>query len=92
MLNIGDKLYHMDYEDSKASYTITSIIEVKDDEFMKDGTYYIIHADLLSNLTGYYQMEISNIDSEIGRFFSSKEKAKEMYAKWKKKKEGMKNE
>ena len=92
MLNVGDKLYYIDYEDSNASYTITSIIEVKDDELMKNGIYYIIHADLLSNLFGYYQKEVSNIDSEIGRFFSSKEKAKEMYAKWKKKKEGMKNE
>lgn len=30
MLKVGDKIYYIDYEDSKASYTIQSIYEVKE--------------------------------------------------------------
>lgn len=92
MLKIGDKIYHIDYEVSKASYTIQSIYEVKDNSFMKSGTYYRIHADNCSDLSGYSQLPIENIDSKTGRFFSSPENAHERYKLWKEKNtDGMTN-
>lgn len=83
MLKVGDKIYYIDYEISKASYTIQSIYEVKDNPLMKSGTYYIIHADNCSNLSGYYSLLAKNIDFQTGRFFSSPENAHEGYKLWK---------
>ena len=83
MLKVGDKIYYIDYEDSKASYTIQSIYEVKDNPLMKSGTYYRIHDDNCSNLSGYYPLLAKNVDSKPGRFFSSPENAHERYELWK---------
>lgn len=91
MLKVGDKIYYIDYEVSKTSYTIQSIYEVKDNSFMKSGTYYRIHADNCSDLSGYSQLPIENIDSKTGRFFSSQENAHERYKMERKNTDGMTN-
>lgn len=79
MLNIGDKIYYMDYEESGASYTIEGIFEVKNNPVMKDGLYYSVHSDKLPIETGRYTIAASNIDLENSRFFSSAEKASAAY-------------
>lgn len=81
MLNIGDKIYYMDYEDSGASYTIEGIFEVKDNPVMKDGLYYNVHSDRLPAETGYYPVKVDCVDAKITRFFSSADKAKKAYQK-----------
>ena len=87
MLKIGNKIYYIDYEESKASYTIVGISKVINNKFQKDGFYYDIHSDLLSNATGYYSIPINVVDSDNlnTRFFSSPVLAHIAYSKFKKK-------
>ena len=81
MLNVGDKVYYLDYEDSHHSYTI-----VKAPELNSLGLLcYTIHSDQLSNLTGYYPLLVDVIDKPESRFFSSPEKAKQAYEIFKQK-------
>jgi hypothetical protein len=64
LLKIGDKIYYIDYEESKHSYTIIEVIGEK---------LYYIHSDHLPNTTGYYTIPVNIIDSDNirDRFFSS---------------------
>lgn len=83
LLNIGDKIYYIDYEESSSSYTIENIYEVKDNPVMKDGWYYTIHSDLLSVATGYYPLYVDEVDADGSRFFSSEKFAHDAFVKFK---------
>lgn len=88
LLSKGNKIYYIDYEDSKSSYTIVDIIEVKQENpgrVMKPELYYYVHSDNLSNATGYYPIFAEEVDrdDDCGRFFSSSEKAHKAYKKYK---------
>lgn len=76
MLNVGDKIYYIDYEESEASYTIIKIIE---------SNFYCIHSDKLPNATGYHVIPINIVDSNNikDRFFSSPKLAHIGYCKFK---------
>ncbi len=77
-LKIGAKIYYIDYEDSKNSYTI-----VKEPELNSFGQLvYTIHSDQLSKATGYYPLPVDAIDDMNHRFFSTQEKAHEAYVKF----------
>lgn len=82
MLNIGDKIYYIDYEESNSSYTIKGISNEKGNSVMKEGTYYTIHSDILSGGMGYYPLLVDEVDKEFGRFFSTPEKAHQEYVKF----------
>lgn len=77
--DIGDKIYYIDYEESKASYTIEKI------ENVSGCKKYVVHADNLPKECGYYPIFKSQIDSGNirDRFFSSPELAHEGYVKFK---------
>ena len=82
MLNVGDKIYYIDYEESNSSYTIKVISNEKGNSVMKEGTYYTIHSDILSGGMGYYPLLVDEVDKEFGRFFSTPEKAHQEYVKF----------
>lgn len=81
MLNIGDKLYYIDYEESKASYTIESIYDARENENFVDDYYYVVHSDSLPKGVGYYPISINCVDSNNikDRFFSNPELAHTAY-------------
>lgn len=85
LLSKGDKIYYIDFEDSKASYTVLEIRNAKPGSFVKGGPYYYVHSDNLSNATGYYPIFVEEVDKEggRGRFFSTPKKAHEAYEKFK---------
>lgn len=81
-LKEGDKIYYIDYEESGCSYTVCDIFFKKDNDLCKGGLSYSIHSDSLSQMTGYYDLLVSQVDDPADRFFSSPEKAHEAYAKF----------
>lgn len=92
LLQPGDKVYYIDYSDSNKSYTIVEVREIQENKFQKGGLCYIIHADSLSNMTGYYTISTDSVDNTDihGRFYSTPERATEAYEKfqtWVKEKE-----
>lgn len=85
MLNVGDKIYYLDYEDSHSSYTIVQIEEINNNEYIKDGSYYHVHSDSFPNGVGYYLVSAEQVDTNNikDRYYSSPEKAHESYLRFK---------
>ena len=86
LLQAGNKIYYIDYEDSGTAYTIEGISEVFDNEYMTTGLYYNIHADSLSAETGHCLILSDEIENEHARFFTSEENAHEAYIAFKNRK------
>ena len=84
MLNINDKIYYIDYEESGSVYTVKKIVEEKKNSILPPGLYYAIHADNLSDCTGYYSISVDSVDNDVDRFFSTPEKAHDAYVNFKK--------
>jgi hypothetical protein len=83
MINVGDKIYYIDYEESGTSYTVKGIENVQNNSFMKDGIWYFVHSDTLPNECGYHHIYAAQVDSD-NRFFSSPTLAKKAYENFKK--------
>lgn len=83
MINVGDKIYYIDYEESGASYTVKGIEDVRNNSSMKDGIWYFVHSDTLPNECGYSHIYAAHVDNN-NRFFSSPVLAKKAYEKFKK--------
>ena len=83
MINVGDKIYYIDYEESDTSYTVKGIEDVRNNSLMKDGIWYFVHSDTLPNECGYNYIYAAHVDSD-NRFFSNPALAKKAYEKFKK--------
>ena len=84
MLNVGDKIYYLDYEYSHNSYTIVRIEKININEYIKDGSYYQIYPDSLPNGVGYYLVPVEQVDTINikDRYYSSPEIAHEAYLRY----------
>lgn len=85
MLNIGDKLYPIDYMDMGLSYTVVSTDYVEENGIIKSGQWYLIHCDKIEEPKGLYEIHESKIDSEpaVGHMFTTPQKAVEAYTRYK---------
>ena len=81
LLQRGTKIYPIDYEISQKVYTIDSVYEVYDNDFMKTGLYYTISNDALSCLFQKHSLSIDSVDmnTAVGRFFTTPSLAHEAY-------------
>lgn len=87
MLNIGDTIYHIDYEQTGSCYIVKSIQEsTEDNEFMKPGKYYLVEAQPMH---GLYPVAVDAIDAGLPhRFYSTPEKAHEAFVEFNENKQG----
>ena len=83
LLQKDTKIYSIDYEDSKCSYTVIGVSELTDADTWQKRLCYDIHSDQLNTGRGF-SLPIDVIDkSDItGRFYSSPELAHEAYVRF----------
>ncbi len=77
----GDKLYYIDYEDTGASYTVMSSKQSDGSKGLPAGNYYMVKVDAIKSLKTY-PVSVRSVDRHDGKYFSTPEKAKEAYKKY----------
>ena len=79
----GDKLYYLDYEETGCSYTIMSSKQSSGGGGgLPAGNYYMVKIDSLKSLKTY-PVSVRSVDRHDGKYFSTPEKAKEAYKRFK---------
>ena len=78
----GDKLYYIDYEKSGDSYTVMSSMQSDGSKDLPRGNYYMIKVDSIQSLKTF-PVPVKSVDRSDGKYFSTPEKAKEAYKRYK---------
>lgn len=86
MLEIGNKLYYIDFEKTHSSYIIKEITHHEGEILMPDGDYYVVIMDKFPNCIYTYEIPIEQVDSDniYDKFYSTPEKAKIAYKEYNK--------
>lgn len=81
LLQKGTKIYPIDYEISQRTYTIDSVYEVHDNDYMKTGLYYIVSDNALSSLfhKRFLNVDLVGMYTTNGQFFTAPSLAHEAY-------------
>ena len=86
MLEIGNKLYYINFENTNISYIINEIKHHEGELLIPDGDYYVVTMNKFPNCIYTYEILIEQVDSDniYDKFYSTPEKAKKGFEEYNK--------